>query len=57
MDLMVQDTQAFIDGGASIPIFEATFEYDGVLIRVDVPIAVDNGWRAIEVKAPTSVRD
>jgi len=57
MGLMVQETQALIDGGADFPIFEATFQYDGVLVRVDVLIPVENGWRAIEVKASTSVKD
>ncbi len=57
MSLMVQETQALIDGGADFPIFEATFQHDGVLVRVDVLIPSEKGWRAIEVKASTSVKD
>jgi len=57
MSLMVQETRALIDGGADFPIFEATFQYDGVLVRVDVLIPGEEGWRAIEVKASTSVKD
>ena len=39
------------------PIFEATFRHEGVLVRVDVLIPDGDGWRLIEVKASTSVKD
>ncbi|MCZ6518073.1 MAG: hypothetical protein O6763_11365 [Gammaproteobacteria bacterium] len=32
--LMVRDTAELIDGGADFPIFEATFQHDGILGRV-----------------------
>ncbi len=54
---MVAETQALFDGGADFPIFEATFRHEGVLIRADVMIPDDDGWRLIEVKASTSVKD
>ena len=58
---MVAETQALFDGGADFPIFEATFRHEGVLIRADVMIpdglGEDKGWRLIEVKASTSVKD
>jgi CRISPR/Cas system-associated exonuclease Cas4 (RecB family) len=58
---MVAQTQALFDRGVKSPIFEATFRYEGVLIRADVMIPddyeVSNGWRVIEVKASTSVKD
>ena len=57
MSVMVSQTKALIDGGADFPIFEATFQNEGVLVRVDVLIPDGNGWRAIEVKASTSVKD
>lgn len=57
MRLMVMETQKLIEQGVSAPIFEATFEYDGVLVRVDVLIPDGDGWRLIEVKASTSVKD
>ncbi|MBT8065654.1 MAG: DUF2779 domain-containing protein [Gammaproteobacteria bacterium] len=57
MHLMVQETKRLIDADLRVPIFEATFQYDGVLIRVDVLLPDDDGWRAIEVKASTSVKD
>lgn len=39
------------------PIFEATFQHDNVLVRVDIlqPVA-DGEWRAIEVKASIRVK-
>lgn len=54
---MVQETKALIDAASHFPIFEATFQYEGVLVRVDVLIPDNGGWRAIEVKASTSVKD
>lgn len=56
-DLMVQATSALIDAGADFPIFEATFQYQGVLIRVDALLPHYGGWRVVEVKASTSVKD
>lgn len=56
---MLAETKALIDAGADFPIFEATFRHEGVLVRVDVLIPDGEGksWRAIEVKASTSVKD
>ena len=58
---MVAATQRLIEDGADFPIFEATFRYENVLVRVDVLIpdgqGEDNSWRLIEVKASTSVKD
>ena len=57
MSLMVRETTELIEQGADFPIFEATFQHDGVLVRVDVLIPGEDGWRAIEVKASTSVKN
>jgi hypothetical protein len=54
---MVEATRALLAGGARFPVFEATFEYEGILVRADVLIPVDEGWRLVEVKASTSVKD
>jgi Domain of unknown function(DUF2779) len=54
---MLAETKRLIDGGADFPIFEATFRYEGVLIRADVLIPEGDGWHVIEVKASTSVKD
>lgn len=39
------------------PLFEATFERDGVLVRADLLIPADGGYRMVEVKSATSVKD
>lgn len=54
---MEAETRRLIDAGADFPIFEATFRHEGVLVRVDVLIPDGNGWRLVEVKASTSVKD
>ena len=45
-------------GEAPRPLFEATFEHDGVLVRADV-VAPDGtgGWRVAEVKSSTEAKD
>ena len=57
MDEMVRETQALLDAGARYPIFEATFEHEGVLVRVDVLMPDNDGWRIVEVKSSSSVKD
>ena len=57
INLMVRETRELLDGGADFPIFEATFRYENVLVRVDVLLPDGDGWHAIEVKASTSVKD
>lgn len=54
---MLGETKRLFANGANFPIFEATFRYEGVLIRADVMIPDGEGWRVIEVKASTSVKD
>src|SRR5210317_891548 len=43
-----------------IPVFEATLQYEGVLVREDVLLPVSEGgndsWRVIEVKASTRLK-
>jgi hypothetical protein len=50
-------TAKLIAAGPVRPIFEATFQYEDVLVRVDI-LEPDGlgGWRAIEVKASTRVK-
>ena len=57
MSRMVEATRELLDSGARFPIFEGTFEYDGILIRADVLIPDGASWRLVEVKASTSVKD
>lgn len=55
--VMLKQTANLLAKGVDYPIFEATFERDGVLIRADVMIPVDDGWYVIEVKSGTSAKD
>jgi predicted RecB family nuclease len=54
---MVAETRRLIEQGADFPIFEATFRHENVLVRADVLIPEEGGWRVVEVKASTSVKD
>lgn len=53
----VAETARLIAEGHPGPIFEATFEHEGVLVRVDVLERRGEGWFAAEVKSSTSVKD
>jgi len=53
----IRQTAELIEGGARFPIFEATLQHDGVLVRVDALLPDGDGWRAVEVKASTSVKE
>ena len=52
----VRDTQTVM-AGEQHPIFEATFQSDGLLIRADLLLPDQNGYRMVEVKSSTSVKD
>ncbi|MDG2515920.1 DUF2779 domain-containing protein [Sphingobium yanoikuyae] len=51
-------TKALLEGGHQDPIFEATFQHDGVLVRVDIlePNGI-GGWHMAEVKSSTKPKD
>ena len=53
----IRETTTLIESGVKVPVFEATFQYDGILVRVDVLLPYGEGWRAIEVKASTKVKE
>jgi hypothetical protein len=59
----VAETTALLQGSGIPAIFEAAFEHEGVLVRVDILERVQNGegisssWRLIEVKSSTRVKD
>ena len=57
LSIAIRETADLLANGANFPIFEATFQHDGVLVRVDVLLPDGNGWHAIEVKATTSVKE
>lgn len=54
----VSTTSELISGGHPGPIFEATFQHDGVLVRVDLLHRKPGGtWRIAEVKSSTGPKD
>lgn len=50
-------TERLLRSGTRTPIFEATFEYADVFVRVDALLPEGRGWRLVEVKATTEVKD
>lgn len=59
----IAETAALVQDPMTSTIFEAAFEHDGVLVRVDILERVRNAqggspsWRLIEVKSSTRVKD
>lgn len=43
--------------GPPRPLFEATFQAAGILIRADLLLPADGGYRMVEVKSSTAVKD
>ena len=52
----VTDTKAAL-AGEKRPIFEATLQAGGLLIRADLMLPDQDGYRMVEVKSSTSVKD
>lgn len=53
----LRKTERLVKEGPQYPIFEATFQYGGVLVRVDALLPDGDAWRIVEVKASTSVKE
>jgi hypothetical protein len=53
----VNATLALLAGDGTAPIFEATFDHDGLIVQVDIFDRAGPQPRLIEVKASTSVKD
>jgi len=53
----IRKTARLVGEGPQYPIFEATFQHGGVLVRVDALLPDGDAWRMVEVKASTSVKD
>lgn len=56
----LRQTRRLMDSPVRTPVFEATLQHDGVLVRQDVllPTVADgrDSWRIVEVKASTRVK-
>lgn len=51
-------TAELLSDPARVPLFEATFVHDGVLVRLDImEPADDGGWHVAEVKSSTARKD
>lgn len=57
MSHALKKTARLVREGPQYPIFEATFQHGGVLVRVDALLPDGDAWRMVEVKASTSVKD
>ena len=55
-DEMISTTKKWLDDGVS-NIYEATFNYGGILVMVDVLHVSDDGVNIYEVKSSTEVKD
>lgn len=53
----IEQTRALVNAGGTAPIFEATFDHDGVSVRVDVLDRSGAAPRIVEVKSSTRVKD
>lgn len=51
-----EHTSKLLTSGWDRPIFEGTFAYDSVLVRVDLMLPVVGGWHVAEVKNTTGVK-
>ena len=52
----IRRTRELMDGMFPEPVFEATLEHEGVLVREDVLLPSGNSWDIIEVKASTKLK-
>jgi hypothetical protein len=58
MNAAIDCTTELIAAGTTSPLFEATFRYEQVLVRVDIMTPAENGaWHVAEVKSSTSAKD
>jgi hypothetical protein len=52
----IQKTKELIDKGQKV-IYEASFQFDGVLCAMDILVKSGDGYKAYEVKSSTSISD
>ena len=51
------ETERLLKQGAKVPLFEATFKHENVLVRADLFFPEEEGFRLVEVKASTEVKE
>lgn len=53
----VAETAALIEAGGKDPIFEATFDYEGLTVQIDILDRSGDAPRIVEVKSSTTVKE
>ena len=54
----LEETRSVLEAESASTLFEAAFEYEGVLVRADVIERLPGGgWRLVEVKSSTRLKD
>lgn len=56
-EVAVQETSRLLHEYPDRPLFEAAFVHAGTLVRTDILVPVDGGYRMVEVKSSGSVKD
>ncbi len=56
LSIAITDTQAAMKAFPLRPIFEATFQHEGLLVQTDVLLPTPHGYRMSEVKSSSSVK-
>lgn len=56
-DVAVQETSRLLHECPDGPLFEAAFVHGGALVRADILVPVDGGYRIVEVKSSGSIKD
>lgn len=56
LQVAIDETADLLSSGWSKPLYEATFEHDGVVVRVDLMLPADGGWHVAEVKSTTRAK-
>lgn len=57
IQFLLKKTARLLANEPEAPIFEATLQYQGVLVRIDALLPDGDRWRIVEVKASTSVKE
>ena len=53
----IEKTKHFLENSPDTPLYEGTFSFNGILIRADILEKATNGYRLVEVKSSTQVKD
>ncbi|MBT8080351.1 MAG: DUF2779 domain-containing protein [Gammaproteobacteria bacterium] len=53
----LRKSRRLISEGPRFPIFEATLQHDGVLVRIDALLPYRDRWQIVEVKASTTTKE